>query len=146
MKTRLFVLILLLSSCSQKPTTKSGFKLVLGHSAIATSTGGAFINAIGSSTKAETIYELDAENSATISQGSYTLMAITFAGPEKKSGDMKCGTADGVNLNGPEATVTINLNAADCAQPKYTNFILKLKQGTIAKWDNDQWDRSYWGQ
>lgn len=146
MKYILIISLIILSSCSQKSTTKSGFKLVLGNSALTASSGGAFINAVNSSTKAETVYELDSENSATISQGSYTLMAVIFAGPEYKSGELKCGTASGVNLNGPEATVTINLTVAECTQPQYTNFILKLKQGTVAKWDMDQWNRSHWGQ
>lgn len=146
MKHTLFILLFLLGACSQKPTTKSGFKLVLGHSAMATSTGGAFVNAVSTSSGAESVFPLDAENSATIPQGSYTLMAVIFAGPELKSGEMKCGATSGVNLNGPEATVTINLSVAECAQPKYTNFILKLKQNTVAKFDQDQWNRSYWGQ
>lgn len=145
MKNLIIVSLFILGACSQKPTTKSGFKLVLGQAALSNGSGGAFINAVDSTNNVETIYQLDSENSAMIPQGSYTLLAVVFDGPDYKSGLLKCGSTAGVNLSEAEATVTINLTAAECTNAKYNNFILKLKQATIAKWDADQWDRSFWG-
>lgn len=142
MKSVLVIMVLIFAGCSQKPTTKSGFKLILGHSL--DSSGGSFVNVTDPLKNANTIYTLDSSNSAIINQGKYTIEAIVFAGPELKSGTAKCGYVEAVNLSAAEANVTINLSASECLNSRYNNFFLKLKSNTISKWDLDQWDRSYW--
>lgn len=143
MKYVLSLLILMTVGCSQKPTTKSGFQLVLGQNLSAS--GGSFVNAIDSSKNSSTIYTLDSNNSATIVQGKYTILAIVFSGPEFKSGTPKCGYTEAVDLSAAEATVVINLNTSNCQNARYNDFLLKLKSNTTASWDTDQWDCSYWG-
>ena len=142
MKCVLIIVILIISGCSQKPTTKSGFQLILGHTL--DNSGGSFVNVIDPLKNNSTIFTLDANNSAIIEQGKFTIEAIIFGGPEFKKGTPKCGFVEAINLNAAEASVTINLSSNECLNPRYNNFFLKLNSTTTSKWDMDQWDRSHW--
>ena len=103
MKCILIIVILIFAGCSQKPTTKSGFKLILGNTL--DNSGGSFVNVIDPLKNSSTIYTLDSTNSAIIGQGKFTIEAIVFSGPESKSGTPKCGYVDAVNLSTAEASV-----------------------------------------
>lgn len=143
MKCILVIFILTIVGCSKKSTTKSNFKLILGNTLA--NSGGSFVNVTESLTNTSLIFTLDANNSAIINQGKYSIEAIVFTGPEFKSGLAKCGFTEAVNLNSAESSVTINLNSNECSNSRYNNFFLKLKSSTTSKWDVDQWDRSHWG-
>lgn len=141
------ILTFILIGCSDKPKTKSGFKLVLGHAALETSSvGGAFVQTTDLGTQSKSLYKLDSENSAMIPHGTYTISAVIFSGPDVASGVMKCGSVSNINLASPEATVTINLLEENCQQTMYATMILETKKNTTAKWNSDRWNLSYWGQ
>lgn len=142
MKCFLIFLILGIAGCSQKPTTKSGFQLILGHTL--DNSGGSFVNVIDPLKNNSTIFTLDANNSAIIEQGKYTIEAVVYGGPEFKTGITKCGFAQAINLSTAEANVVINLSTNECLNPRYNNFFLKLNSTTTSKWDLDHWDRSHW--
>lgn len=143
MKCALIIVILFIAGCSQKPATKSGLKLMLGH--MLANSGGSFVNVTDPLKNTNTIFTLDANNTAVIEQGKYTIEAIVFEGPEFKSGVAKCGFTEDVNLNAIEANVIINLSSNECLNSRYDNFFLKLKSTTISKWNLDLWNRSHWG-
>lgn len=142
MKCVFVIIFLIIAGCSQKPTTKSGFQLILGHTL--DNSGGSFVNVIDPLKNTSTIFTLDANNSAIIEQGKYIIEAIVFGGPEFKTGTAKCGFAQAVSLNAAEASVVITLSSTECLNPRYNHFFLKLNSTTTSKWDLDQWDRSHW--
>lgn len=133
-------------SCSTRPKTTGSFRLVMGNQALVAQTaGGAYVQAIDVSTGKEAIYIIDSSNTATIPYGTYNLLFVTFAGPDKNSGTMMCGGLNNTLFNSPEVTLTISIGTTDCSSSIYTKIILNLKQGIIPKWNLDIWDLSQWG-
>jgi hypothetical protein len=149
MKSAILILLILLVfvSCSSKQKTQSAFKLsISGRNSIEIFfAGGAYVEATDSTTSISTRYVLDDTNSVSIPYGTYNLLVVTFAGPDKNSGQMLCGSTPSTNLNSPDATLTITLSATECNLTKYANLIISLKQGIVPLWNNDRWDLSKWG-
>lgn len=137
------MIFFIIAGCSQKPSKKSGVKIILGRTI--DSSGGAFVNVINPLSNTSIILKLDVNNSTVIEQGKYNIEAIVFSGPELKTGLIKCGLTEEVNLNLIESTVAINLNSDECLKSRYDNFFLKLKSTASSIWDLDQWNRSHWG-
>ena len=139
-----FILLSFISCAPKKGGTKSSFKIIVGAAALSVPmNGGIFLETENTSSNHKAIIKLDAENSAIIPLGTYNLLFVAFTGPTEKTGTKYCGSLDNAVLQTTEASLTINLTQANCADSKYTDFINKLLGNSI--WDSATFDNSKWG-
>ena len=138
--------MLSMGSCSKGPETKSGFKILVGGNLAAlSSSGGAYISAFNQRTNTSEIYKLDTTDSALIPFGSYDLQAIGFEGPGDRTGPILCSSLSNINLSTEEITITMNVSQSECAQSKYHNTILTIKNGVSSRWNFDLYGAAHWG-
>ena len=140
-----FILFSLASCAPKKSAVKSNFKIVLGKSALEVPMlGGAFIETFELTSLKKDIIQLDAENSATIPNGTYDIQIIAFSGPISKAGNMYCGSISKASLASETASLTITITQNNCSNSIYTEFKNKLL-GTNSLWDSAKFDQSMWG-
>lgn len=138
-----FITLLFASCAPKKSGTKSSFNLKLGNIIGIQMNGGAYVQTEDLSTGAKNIIKMDADNSATIPNGTYNLLFVTFTGPTLHLGTQYCGSVNNIALLLPSASMTVTINQSLCTQANLIELIQKIV-GSNNLWDSAVFGSSKW--
>ena len=141
----ILILLILISACGQKQTSKSSLKIYIARFSALTGGGGSYVNLIDKNTLNPLIVKLDASNTATVPYGVYDIIVVVFDGPGDKAGTQHCGAALSTNLNAPDVSLNIDVVTTNCSQAIYTNTLAILLPPVPALWETAKFDTDKWG-
>ena len=125
--------------------SKNSFKLNLGHLNDITMSGGAYVQTEDLITGTKNIIPLDSDNTATIPNGTYNFIFVTFSGPSLHLGTRYCGYIDNMILPLASSVVIVNINQKICSEKRFIDLAKKIL-GTNNFWDSAVFNSSKWGQ